>query len=239
MSASSFKAACYAATRNLYGEMASAAKSLLAHSDVERIFFLAEDDALPFPVPDCIQVVNVSGQRFFPPDGPNFGNGWTYMVLLKTALHRLFPDLDRILMLDVDTFAVGDVSEIWDIELGENWLAGAIEPLKCAGRTYVNAGVLLLNLARLREGKGDELIRALNTRRFDYCEQDCIAELCQGGIAELPSLYNANAFTLPCPAPRIVHYAAVGQWQDAPLARAWREVPWEPILEERRKERDG
>ena len=241
MSASSFKAACYAATRNLYGEMVGAAKSLLAHSDVDRIYFLAEDDELPVWLPDCIEVLNVSRQAFFRPSGPNFRSGWTWMVLMKATLHRLFPDLDRILMLDVDTIAVDDVSALWDFELGENWVAGAIEPGKTKpGQPYINAGVMLLNLAQLRaDGKGDELIRALDTRRFAYCEQDCIAELCAGGILEIPSEYNANAFTRPCAAPKLVHFAAVYRWQDEPLIRAWREAPWNPILEERRRKKDG
>ena len=242
MSASNFKAACYAATRNLYGEMAAAAKSLLAHSDVDRIFFLAEDDELPFWLPDCIEVVNVSEQPFFSQDGPNFRNGWTWMVLMKVALHRLFPDLERILYLDVDTFCNADVSELWDLEAEGNWwFAGAIEPVKTEpDRPYINAGVMLENLAQLRrDGKGDELIRALNSRPFLYCEQDCIAELCQRGIIPLSSQYNANAFTLPCASPKIVHYAAVYRWPEKPLARAWRERSWETILEERRKKKDA
>lgn len=227
MSASNFKAACYAATRNLYGEMAAAAKSLLAHSDVDRIFFLAEDDELPFWLPDCIETINVRDQRFFRHDGPNYRNGWTWMVLMKVTLHRLFPELDRIVMLDVDTFCVRDVSGLWDVELDGAYLAGAIEPGKTRpGRMYINAGVMLMDLERLRDGKGDELIEALNTRRFDYCEQDAIAELFQGGIAELPSEYNANAFTLPCAEPGILHYAAVYQWQAKPIPTAWKAAPW-------------
>ena len=112
MSASSFKAACYAATRNLYGEMVGAAKSLLAHSDVDRIYFLAEDDELPVWLPDCIEVLNVSRQAFFRPSGPNFRSGWTWMVLMRAALHRVFPSFDRILSLDVDTIVREDIEQM-------------------------------------------------------------------------------------------------------------------------------
>ena len=227
MSASNFKAACYAATRNLYGEMAAAAKSLLAHSDVDRIFFLAEDDELPFWLPDCIEVVNVSEQPFFSQDGPNYRNGWTWMVLMKVTLHRLFPELDRILYLDVDTFCNADVSALFDLDLGGTYVAGAVEPLKTKkAALYINAGVMMLNLAALRDGKGDELIAALNERKFHYCEQDAIAELCRGGILEIPSAYNANAFTKPCREPKIEHYAAVYQWQVKPIPTAWKAAPW-------------
>ena len=227
MSASSFKAACYAATPNLYGEMCAAAKSLLAHTAVDRIFFLSEHDVFPLPLPEIVTNVNVRGQPFFRPDGPNFRCGWTHMLLMKAALHRLFPELERILMLDVDTFVLDDVSALWELDLGDNFLAGAVEPLKSRpGVTYINAGVMMLNLAKLREGKGDELIASLNERVWDYCEQDAIAGLCQGGILEIPSAYNANAFTKPTGSPKIVHYAAVYEWMKKPIPTAWKAAPW-------------
>ncbi len=207
--------------------MCAAAKSLLAHTAVDRIFFLSEHDVFPLPLPDIVTNVNVRGQPFFRPDGPNFRSGWTYMVLMKAALHRLFPELERILMLDVDTFVLDDVSALWELDLGDNFLAGAVEPLKSRpGVTYINAGVMMMNLAKLREGKGDELIASLNARVWDYCEQDAIAGLCQGGILEIPSAYNANAFTKPCAAPKILHYAAVYEWMKKPIPTAWKAAPW-------------
>lgn len=140
----------------------------------------------------------------------------------------MFPSLDRILSLDVDTIVREDISALWDLPLDGFWLAGALEPLKTReGRIYINSGVMLLNLRQLREtGKGDELIDALNRQPFDYPEQDCIAELCQGGILEIPSAYNANAFTLPTTQRRIEHFAAIPWWPTDPLVRAWREAPW-------------
>ena len=223
------RAACYAATRTLYAEMCAAAKSLLAHTDLDRIYFLAEDDTLPWTLPPAVEVVNVGRQRFFRPDGPNYRTGWTYMVLMKAALHRLFPDLDRILMLDCDTIVRADVGELWELDLEGRYLAAAREPLKTerSGALYVNAGVLMMNLAQLRaDGKGDELIASLNARPWEYCEQDAIAALCRGGILEIGSEFNANAFTLPCREPKILHYAAVYRWQEAEPVRRWKAAAW-------------
>ena len=222
------RAACYCATRNLYGALAPSVKSLLANSDVERVFILAEDDVFPYPLPDCVQVVNVGAQTFFPPGGPNYNNGWTWMVLMRAALHRVFPDLDRILSLDADTIVREDVSGLWRLPLDGYWIAGAREYRKSKdGLVYINAGVMMLNLEQLRaDGKGDELIEALNRKRFLYNEQDCIAELCQGGILEIPSFYNANAFTEPTAERRIEHFAAIHWWETDPLVQEWRERPW-------------
>lgn len=38
------RAAAYSGTRNIYDKMLTAAKSLLMHSNVEKIYFLIEDD---------------------------------------------------------------------------------------------------------------------------------------------------------------------------------------------------
>ena len=45
------KAAVYCATRNLYLDLIPAVKSLLANSDVDRVYLLIEDDAFPEELP--------------------------------------------------------------------------------------------------------------------------------------------------------------------------------------------
>ena len=65
------KAAAYTGTRNLYSGMVPAVKSLLAHSDVEKVYLLIEDDEFPYYLPDCVETVNVSNQTYFRPGGPN------------------------------------------------------------------------------------------------------------------------------------------------------------------------
>ena len=45
------RAAVYCGTRNLYKNMITAAKSLLIHSNVEKIYFLIEDDIFPYEIP--------------------------------------------------------------------------------------------------------------------------------------------------------------------------------------------
>lgn len=220
------KAAVYCGTRNLYADMLPAIKALLINSDVEKIYLLIEDDIFPYYLPNCVECINVSEQTYFDHDGPNYRNGWTYMVLMRAALHRVFPDLDKIVSLDVDTIAAKDVSGLWDYDIEDYYLAGCKEPHKSRGSLYINAGVMVMNLAKLRDGKGDEIIEALNTRRFPFNEQDCINELCQGGILEISSDYNANAYTIPTSTPKMVHFAAIPQWKDAPLVKQYRDMAW-------------
>lgn len=226
------KAAVYCGTRNLYSDMIPAIKSLLSNSDVDKIYLLIEDDTFPFELPDCVECINVSNQTYFGKDSPNYRNGWTYMVLMRAALHRIFQEHDKILSLDVDTIVAKDISDIWDLPVDSFYLAGAREPHKSSDRLYVNAGVMLLNLKRLREtGKGDEIINALNTKRYPYNEQDCINELCNGGIYKMPSDYNANDWTEPTTTPKLVHFAAIHRWQNHPLVELYRNKDWKDICE--------
>lgn len=216
------KAACYCGTRNLYADMIPAVNSLLANSDVDKVYLLIEDDAFPYEFPPKVETINVSNQPYFKRDGPNYNQGWTYMVLMRAALHRAFPTISRILSLDVDTIVAKDISELWDLPIDDYYLAAAKEPYKSRYRTYVNCGVMLLNLDKLRDGKGDELIDALNTYRYGFNEQDCIAERCQGGIYVMSSDYNANNYTEPTSTPKIVHFAAIKNYQNHPLVQMYK-----------------
>jgi len=100
------KVAAYSGTRNLYPYMVTAAKSLLLNSDVEKIYFLIEDDIFPHTLPNEIECINVSGQTFFQPNGANMHSHFTYMSMMRATYSKLFPDLDRILSLDVDTIVI-------------------------------------------------------------------------------------------------------------------------------------
>ena len=223
------KAAVYCGTRNLYGDIIPAVKSLLCNSDVDKIYLLIEDDVFPYELPDCVECINVSDQSYFDHDGPNYKNGWTYMVLMRAALHSVFPKLSKILSLDVDTIVAKDISDLWDLPIDNYYLAGAREPHKSINYLYVNAGVMLLNLDKLRDGKGAEIIDALNTRRFPYNEQDCINELCRGHIYKMSSDYNASDWTEPTTTPKIQHFAAIHRWQNHPLVEMYRNKDWKDI----------
>lgn len=220
------RTAVYCGTRNLYKNMITAAKSLLIHSNVEQIYFLIEDDEFPYELPPKTSTINISGQEYFTPDGPNFNSSWTYMVLIRAALSKIFPNLDTILSLDVDTIVNENISILWDIDLDGYYLAAVKEPEKSTENfLYINMGVALLNLKKLRDDKkDDEIIEALNTIQYDYKEQDCINERCQGYIYPLISDYNVNNYTEEAQHRKIIHYAAIKNWQQLPLVQKYASI---------------
>ena len=202
------KAAVYTGTRNLYKHMIPAVKSLICNSDVEKVYLLIEDDTFPYDLPGMVQAINISNQRYFPQDGPNMNNYYTYMAMIRVAFSKIFPDLDRILSLDVDTIVVDDISDIWDLEFGDCYLAACHEKHRTKGlHFYANAGVALFNLKLLREtGKTNEMIQMLNSKKYWFLDQDVMNIACQGYIYDLPSEYNVNHYTEAAENPKILHH---------------------------------
>lgn len=240
-----YRAVVYSGTRNLYSGMVTAAKSLLYNANIDKVFFLIEDAEFPYDIPSEIECIDVSKQTFFDPRGPNYASHWTYMVLMRAALTKVFPELDKILSLDVDTIVEDDISDLWDIDMGLHTICAVQEyhsSCRPYGDKYWNAGVMLQDLARLREtGLDDEIIRAINREKFQYNEQCAINKYCAGKIMDLPVRYNDCYICGMTDDPAIVHYIGTSRWQtDTTLPRynlleVYRAMNWDDVLRTRRK----
>ena len=238
------KTATYMGTRNIYHDMIPSLKSLLLNTDVDKVYFLIEDDVFPEYLPPCVEVMNLSGQKFFDPNGPNYTNPWTWMPMLKAALSKVLPD-ERTLILDYDVFFVKDIgSELWDIDLTEYYFAGVTEwKKKNFPQPYINLGVVLLNLKKIKEdGMDDKFIHSLNTEYTFTNEQDVMNRMCYQNVKTIPSTYNSNDYVEPCEDPKVIHYAGIGEnfpwsrkrWQDLPQAVRFRNMSWEDVLRGRK-----
>ena len=229
------KVAVYSGTRNLYPYMVTAAKSLLLNSDVEKIYFLIEDDIFPHTLPNEIERINVSGQTFFQPNGANMHSHFTYMSMMRATYSKLFPDLDRILSLDVDTIVDQDISDIWDLPIDDYYFSASKEPARCKnGFIYYNIGVCLFNLKKLRDGMVDRVIDELNTNQHPWIEQDVFTEFCQGRVYEMPGTYNGTLFTEFQGDPKVIHYAAIKTWWEQPEVVEYSKYTFEQIAEYRK-----
>ena len=229
------KHAVYCGTRNIYGDMEMAAKSLIANSDVDKVHFIIEDAKFPTELPDIIECHDVSGQTFFPPNGANSNCAWSYMTLMRAAVALMpeFSHIDRMLSLDCDTVCVRDVSPIWGTPLDGCYFAAVPESwLRRDGVAYCNIGVTLFNLAQLRDGKAGEVVDVLNRHRFGWPDQDALNYLCQGRIALLSAEYNWCPWVAKdgTEKVRVVHYAARNDWRNEPPAVKYRKMTWEQAL---------
>lgn len=209
------RVAVYAGTRNVYGMMAAAAKSLLAHTHMDIVYFLIEDDAFPEPLPGQIGVVNVSrgswnAKTYFDPEGPNYNSQWTWMSLVRLVLPDLLIMEKRVLWLDVDTIVEQDIGDLFDRDLAGNYVAMVEEPVRSKYPfTYHNAGVILMDLDKLRaDDTWRKWIKLINREPFTAKDQDVINLICQGEILTLGPEWNcAGHITQNAEDPYIRHYA--------------------------------
>ena len=107
---------------------------------------------------------------------------------------------DRMIYLDSDVVVLGDISELWNYDIKDYFL-GAVEDkyselMTCHagledGYTYINSGVMLMNLKSFRErGLEEKFFKKLREEDNDYSDQDVINDICRGGILYLPLKYN-------------------------------------------------
>lgn len=131
--------------------------------------------------------------------------GHSYM---RMCIGSLVPNsVDRLLCLDSDTLVLGDLTELWTTDMGENILAGVADcvNVKAFRRQfmlhkddiYCNAGMFLVNLKEWRkcniEDRIRETIKEHNGNIF-FFEQTLMNYACRGKIIKLPPEY--NSFTL-------------------------------------------
>lgn len=228
------KHAAYCGTREIYDDMETSAKSLVANGGIDKVHFVIEDSEFPRPLPDIIECHDVSGQRFFRADGPNMKSKYTYMAMMRVALCYVL-DCDKVLSLDADTIVKDDLGEMWEWPLDDCYFAAALEWHRSSnGLQYCNAGVVLYNLEKMRDGKADECIDVINRREYPWVEQDAASYLCQARIYEMPSEYNACYWTnRDDPRGKVIHYAGVphDKWSRRKLPRKYRGMTWDEALE--------
>ncbi len=208
----------YALTHNYYKKILPSIKSLVRqHPDVN-IFILAEDDEIP-DLPAHCTVINVTGQKYFSPEDVNYHNFFTYINLLKCCYASLLP-VDRVIHLDVDTIILDSLSPLWEMDLSGKWFAACPEyqgKYKPFGDLYYNAGVMVLNLAQMREdGIEQKLVAYLKAFRQPWADQDAWNKyaLEQDKAVAFDVRYNENQMTGTTDQPAVVHYCAIHDWYE-------------------------
>lgn len=131
---------------------------------------------------------------------------------LRLLLHRVLPDIDKVLYLDVDILVRESLLPLWRTELGDHLLAAVKGPVNLADKWewnserpywkllagmrggYINSGVLLLNLAQIRRQQIDRQWEKLAEQKLYYQDQDILNITCRDRIIYLPPKYNSLAY---------------------------------------------
>lgn len=234
----------YNGSREIYLDMVSAVKSLLAHTEVDAVYLLIEDDVFPYELPEIVQTINVSEliPKLFDIHGPNYHSEWTPVGLIRFALTKVFPEYDVVLAIDADTIVIQDIGDLFELEMADYYFAAAREPYltQVTGYMYCNAGVMLCNNRLLiQTGMDDVLINEINTRYLRFVGQDAMSSLFRGKIKELSSEYNSCKFTLPTDKPKVLHFANDRTWLNSDLTLYYRELPCKTLQKDSMTEEDG
>ena len=164
--------------------------------DVEKIFFSMKDDNK-----GCPHVTLSTFNRFLIPD--------------------LKPDLKKVIYLDTDIIANGDIKRLYEQDLGQYALGAVPGQMleiseKCINRLelskshkYFNAGVLLIDLEKFRnQNIIKQLFEIEETQRekIIYVDQDILNIYFDNNYLELDKIYNYEAWNNDCDDYVLRHY---------------------------------
>lgn len=153
-------------------------------------------------------------------------NYFTLTIYFRLFIPTMFPDLDKGLYLDSDVVLTDDVAKLFDTEIGDNFF-GACHDLSIAdnetlvgytetaigvrGHEYINSGVLLMNLKKMRDCDLEgHFLDLLTTYHFDSVapDQDYLNAMCNGKIFYLDKRWDAmpNNARPTQDDPGLIHY---------------------------------
>mgnify|MGYP000535082720 CR=1 FL=1 len=137
--------------------------------------------------------------------------GITESSYYRLMLHDLIPNENKIIYLDVDVLINEDLTQLFSIDIGENIIGGIKnlyihqvfekhlmnipywkEKFQNAKYTYINAGVLLMNLEQIRSTEIWREWIDLAKHKWEYHDQDIMNISCINKILYLPPKYNAT-----------------------------------------------
>ncbi|QOV18897.1 glycosyltransferase family 8 protein [Blautia liquoris] len=128
---------------------------------------------------------------------------FTLTIYFRLFIPEMFPQFDKGIYLDSDIVVPGDISRLYQTQLGDHLLGAAVDPAVseipeleryvrlCVGvdpGKYFNSGVLLMNLRELRKANlAGRFLRMLSRYHFDTIapDQDYLNALCSGRVTYL------------------------------------------------------
>lgn len=151
---------------------------------------------------------------------------FTLTIYFRLFIPVMFPEYDKAIYIDSDVVVLGDLAELYEVEIGDNYIgacqdASVVDIPELADYMenavgvdkykYINSGVLLMNLKKLREAEFDRhFLELLNTYHFDCIapDQDYLNAICCGKVHYLDARWD----TMPNDAkpelanPELIHY---------------------------------
>lgn len=127
-------------------------------------------------------------------DSVNMENSYSPYAFLRLLADEVKQIPDKILYLDVDVVACGNIKELYDHDI-ENYEYAAVKDYYgrwFINHNYINSGVMLLNMKKIRETKLFEQCRTIvNTKKMKFPDQTALNK-CATSKLYLPSKFNSQ-----------------------------------------------
>ena len=151
---------------------------------------------------------------------------FTLTIYFRLFIPNMFPQYDKGIYIDSDIVVPGDISELYNIELGDKLIGACAdksvvdvpelakymeEAIGVDRHEYINSGVLLMNLKEMREKEfSKRFLDLLNKYHFDCIapDQDYLNAMCNGRILYLDECWDAmpTEGKEPLSNPKLIHY---------------------------------
>ena len=151
---------------------------------------------------------------------------FTLTIFFRLFIADMFPEYDKGIYLDSDIVVPGDISELYNIDLGNNIIGACIDSSiqdipeiqyyskNAIGKDikeYINSGILLINLKMMREKNfSEKFLYLLNEYHFDSVapDQDYLNAMCNGKVKFLDKAWDImpNSAKEPFENPKLIHY---------------------------------
>lgn len=193
------------ATKNFYKYLPINVFNILRTNPCEKIYIFIEDDALNLPFTNA-EIVYINMHKIgLNKEGANYNTSFSIATLCRLYLAQLVTE-DKIIYCDMDALVVGNLTQLWDLDMGNYYVAGVVDQgildyedyiRRFANpETYINTGVLLMNLKKIREdNKTPELIDYVNQNKLIFPDQDAINWVFKDKILIVDQKFNASQAT--------------------------------------------
>lgn len=164
--------------------------------------------------------------KFIPIDRQRFNQLKVTRTALETyyryIIAEVFPDKSKILYLDADTIILGSLKELWETDISNYYAAGArnggLDPSPLGITKYINAGIILFNLQKMREDNITNLLFE-NTLKLEKSgllkleDQDVLNYTFQDKILFVPNKFNHPGYATLKNDTVIVHFVIYKPWK--------------------------
>jgi lipopolysaccharide biosynthesis glycosyltransferase len=127
-----------------------------------------------------------------------------YVSAYKMLIPELFPQYDKIIYLDTDVLVREDLQQFYQIDIKDFYIGGTPVLGNCIGNSekyiemldipdmdyYINAGIMLMNLQKIRADNISEKWLALLGKYENSVDQHIINKICYGKTLMIPKKYN-------------------------------------------------